>query len=115
MNDQLSSVLKVRLGIVAELTNPFVKGKVMEMLQLQVFSLSFCRFRFRCVFVKDIDKGRVMELLQLLFFFRFRCVSERQRSPLSSLFKSDRSCSGSDADLCHSQTTLSQTFLFDYS
>ena len=34
-------MLKVRLGIVAELTNPFVKGKVMEMLQLQV-DFSYC-------------------------------------------------------------------------
>ena len=32
---------KVRLGIVAELTNPFVRGKVVEMLQIQV-DLSFC-------------------------------------------------------------------------
>ena len=33
-------MLKVRLGIVAELTNPFVRGKVVEMLQIQV-DLSF--------------------------------------------------------------------------
>ena len=39
MNDH-QLMLKVRLGIVAELTNPFVRGKVVEMLQIQV-DLSF--------------------------------------------------------------------------
>ena len=36
-----SSISKVRLGIVAELTNPFVRSKVLEMLTLQV-DFSFC-------------------------------------------------------------------------
>ena len=38
----MALITKVRLGIVAELTNPFVRSKVLEMLVLQVASKHYC-------------------------------------------------------------------------
>ena len=73
-----SSILQVRLGIVAELTNPFVRSRVLEMLILQV-DFSFV-FVFVIVFVFDQPfcerqgDGDARSSGGFLFLYRFRCI-----------------------------------------
>ena len=74
--------MKVRLGIVAELTNPFVRGKVLEMLQLQVdFSIcvtSDLYFHFDTFILKKDNTTMTQDnqcvFVNDLYFCRIKCV-----------------------------------------